>query len=208
MMLFGNIRSQQFYELLRQATENAAQAAAMLGRLLEDPALFSELGPAIKDLESKGDELTHSLFERINKTFATPLERGDLAALGVAIDSVVDAMEAAAARIGIYRVQNSDKHFRAFAQILRAQATELVAAIDLLAGGKLFDIGERIRQINTLENHGDDELRLALSELYDQAASDPIRFVTMKEIYETLEEATDQVETVANTLEGVIMKRD
>lgn len=206
-MLFGNIRSQQFYELLRQATENAAQTAAMLGRLLEDPALYSELGPAIKDLESKGDELTHSLFERINKTFATPLERGDLATLGVAIDSVVDQMEAAAARIGIYRVQQSDKHFRAFAQILRAQATELVAAIDLLAGGKLFDIKERIRQINTLENHGDDELRLALSELYDQGASDPIRFVTMKEIYETLEEATDQVEAVANTLDGVIMKR-
>jgi len=206
-MLFGNIRGQLFYELLRQATENAAQTAAMLGRLLEDPALYSELGPAIKDLESKGDELTHSLFERINKTFATPLDRGDLAALGVAIDSVVDAMEAAAARIGIYRVQTSDKHFRAFAQILRAQATELVAAIDLLAGGKLIDIAERIRQINTLENHGDDELRLALSELYDQSSSDPIRFVTMKEIYETLEEATDQVETVANTLEGVIMKR-
>jgi len=205
-MLFGNARDQQFYNLLRQATENAVETAAMLGRLLEAPTLYPDLGPAIKALESKGDEYTHKLFALINKTFVTPLEREDLATLGVAIDSVVDAMEAAAARIGIYRVQATDKHLRAFAQILRAQATELVAAIDLLAGHKLLQIRERAFQINTLENHGDDQLRLALSELFDQSQSDPVRFITMKEIYETLEDATDQVEAVANTLEGVIMK--
>lgn len=206
-MLFISGRSQQFYQLLREATENAAEVAGLLGRLLEEPVHVGNLGPEIKQLESKGDDLTHRLFELIHRTFATPLERADLAALGVAIDNVVDAMEAAAARVGIYRLSSSDKHLRAFAQILRAQATELVAAIDLLAGGKLLEIRDRIRQINTLENHGDEELRLALSELYDRSQSDPLQFITMKEIYEMLERATDEVETVANTLEGVIMKR-
>lgn len=205
-MLFGNSKDQQFYDLLRLAAENAVETATLLGRLLENPALVGELGPAIKALESKGDEYTHKIFSLINKTFVTPLEREDLAALGVAIDTVVDAMEAAAARISIYRVQSSDKHLRAFAQILRAQATELVSSIDLLAGGKLLQIRERAFQINTLENHGDEQLRLALHELYDESPANPIRFITMKEIYETLEDATDQVEAVANTLEGVIMK--
>lgn len=205
-MLFGHAKDQQFYQILRQAAENAVETASMLSRLLEDPRQFPELGPAIKGLESKGDEFTHKLFGLINKTFVTPLEREDLASLGVAIDSVVDSMEAAAARIGIYKVQETDRHLKSFAQILRAQATELVASIDLLAGGKLLQIRERAFQINVLENHGDEQLRMALSELFDQAQSNPIRFITMKEIYETLEEATDQVEAVANTLEGVIMK--
>lgn len=205
-MLFGNSKDQQFYQILRNAAENTVETASMLGRLLEEPKLFPELGPQIKTLESKGDEYTHSLFALINWSFVTPLEREDLAALGLAIDSVVDSMEAAAARIGIYQVQETDKHLKAFAQILRAQATELVSAIDLLAGGRLLQIRERAFQINTLENHGDEELRLALSELFEEAQSNPIRFITMKEIYETLEDATDQVEAVANTLEGVIMK--
>lgn len=206
MIFIGN-RSQQFYQVLRAATENAAEVTSLLGRLLEEPATVGSLAPEIKQLESKGDDLTHKLFELMHKTFATPLDRADLAALGVAIDNVVDAMEAAAARVAIYRLAASDKHLRAFAQILRAQATELVAAIDLLAGGKLLEIRDRIRQINTLENHGDDELRLALSGLMDRSTSDPIQFITMKEIYEMLEQATDEVEKVANTLEGVIMKR-
>lgn len=205
-MLFGNSKDQQFYEILRKAAENAVDTAAMLSKLLEDPTQHPTLVPAIKGLESKGDEYTHQLFGLINKTFVTPLEREDLAALGVAIDSVVDAMEAAAARIGIYKVKESDRHLKAFAQILRAQATELVASIDLLAGGKLLQIRERAFQINVLENHGDEQLRMALSELFDSAQANPVRFITMKEIYETLEDATDQVEAVANTLEGVIMK--
>lgn len=205
-MLFSNSKDQQFYAILRHAAENVVETAAQLSKLLENPTLYGELGPVIKALERKGDEYTHQLFGLINKTFVTPLEREDLAALGVAIDSVVDAMEAAAARIGIYKVTESDKHLRAFAQILRAQGTELVAAIDLLAGGKLLTIRERAFQINVLENHGDDELRMALSELFENAPQNPVRFITMKEIYETLEDATDQVEAVANTLEGVIMK--
>lgn len=205
-MLFSNSKDQQFYQLLRSAAENAVDTANLLSRLLDDPALYSEVGPTIKQLESKGDEFTHKLFALINKTFVTPLEREDLAALGVAIDSVVDAMEAASARIGIYKVAESDRFLKAFAQILRAQTAELVAAIDLLAGEKLLQIRERAVQINILENQGDDQLRLALSDLFDKAQANPIQFITMKEIYETLEEATDQVEAVANTLEGVVMK--
>lgn len=205
-MLFSNSKDQQFYQILRQAAENTVETAAMLSKLLENPTLYPELGPAIKALESKGDNYTHQLFGLINKSFVTPLEREDLATLGVAIDSVVDAMEAAAARIGIYKVRESDRYLKAFAQILRAQSTELVSAIDLLAGGKLLQIRERAFQINVLENQGDDQLRTALSELFDNAQANPVRFITMKEIYETLEDATDQVEAVANTLEGVIMK--
>lgn len=204
-MLFQQNRDQQFFQLLRSAAENSVETANLLNQLLNDPTRHPELGPAIKSLESKGDDLTHKLFALINKTFVTPLEREDLAALGTALDSVVDAMEAAAARIGIYKVQNSDRFLKTFGGILKSQSTELVAAMDLLAGGKLDRISDAIVRINDLENQGDEQLRSGLSDLYDNS-SDTIRFITMKEIYETLEVATDQVEDVANTLEGVVMK--
>jgi predicted phosphate transport protein (TIGR00153 family) len=205
-LLFQNAKDQEFYRLLRAKAENAVDTANLLSQLLGEPQRHPELCPAIKELESKGDHFTHDLFALINKTFVTPLEREDLAALGVALDSVVDAMEAAAARIAIYKVSETDKFLRAFAQILRSQAAELVGAIDLLAGHRLLQIRERAFQINVLENQGDEMLRAALSAIYEEAKADPVRFITMKEIYETLEEATDEAETVANTLEGVVMK--
>jgi predicted phosphate transport protein (TIGR00153 family) len=204
-MLFS--RDQMFYQILRSAAENALETASILIQLLEQPVRYAELGPAIKELESKGDRFTHDLFALVNKSFLTPLDKGDLCALGVGIDSVVDAMEAAAARIGIYKVTQSDRFLKAFGQTIRAQVAELVSAIDLLAGGKLGQIHDRAVHINFLENQGDETLRSGLSSLFEQAASDPVRFVTMKEIYETLEEATDEAEDVANLLEGVLMKR-
>jgi uncharacterized protein len=205
-MFFSNSKDQEFFRLLRAKAENAVDTANLINQLVAEPHRYPELCPAIKELENKGDSYTHDLFALINKTFVTPLEREDLAALAVALDSVVDAMEAAAARIAIYKVTESDKFLKGFGQILRAQATELVASIDLLAGNKLLQIRERAFQINVLENQGDELLRNSLSALYEQARQDPVRFITMKEIYETLEEATDEVESVANTLEGVVMK--
>jgi hypothetical protein len=205
-VLFQNSKDQMFFELLRSAADNAVDVANVLEELLIDPSRFPKLAPAIKDLESKGDHFTHDLFALINKSFVTPLEREDLAALAVDIDSVVDGMEAAASRIAIYQVKESDKFLKAFAQVLKSQVAELVAAIDLVAGHKLLFVRDRAYQINTLENQADDILRSGLSALFENAKADPVKFITMKEIYETLEEATDRAEDVAVTLEGVVMK--
>lgn len=205
-MLFQSSKDQEFFRLLRAGAENSVEAANRLAQLLAEPAQSAELVPLIKELEKKGDRITHDLFSLINKTFVTPLEREDLAALATAIDSVVDSMEAAAARIGIYRVQESDRFLKEFGNVLRAQCAQLVAAIDLVAGNKLLQIHDRTVQLNQLENQADEILRESLATLFDQSADNPVRFITMKEIYETLEGATDRAEDVANTLEGVVMK--
>ncbi len=206
-MFWRRTGEQKFYEILRAEAENAVEAASLLHDLLEEPSRFPEIGPAIKDLESRGDRYTHDLFALLNKSRVTPVRREDLATMAVAIDSVVDGMEAAAARIGIYQVTETDRYLKSFGQTLRAMAGELVASIDLLAGGKLHQLHDRAIQINLLENQGDETLRGGLTSLYEKAGEDPVRFVTMKEIYETLEEATDRVEDVSNILEGVMMRR-
>lgn len=206
-MLFQNTRSQMFFKILRSAAENAVDAANLLSQLLAEPTRSMELAPALKDLEKKGDELTHDMFALINKSFVTPMDREDLAAVATAIDSVVDGMEAAAARFEIYKVRETDRFLKEFGATLRAQCSELVAAIDMVAGGKFDQINNRLIMINQLENVGDDTLRSALSTLYDQAAVDPVRFIVMKEIYDTLEGATDRAEDVADTLAGAAMKQ-
>lgn len=199
-------KDQSFYQLLREASENAVEVANRLDVVLSEPGRVDEIGPSIKELERKGDAVTHDLFALIHRSFVVPLKREDLAALAVRIDSVTDAMEAASARIGIYRPAESDRYLKEFGNILRAQCAHLVSVMDLLAANRLNQMTDLTHQINQLENQGDETLREGLRSLYAQAPADPVRFVTMKEIYDILETATDRVEDVADILEGIIMK--
>jgi uncharacterized protein Yka (UPF0111/DUF47 family) len=60
-------------------------------------------------------------------------------------------------------------------------------------------------EINRLENVADNVLRTALAKLFREE-KDPIAVIKWKEIYETLESATDRCEDVANIIEGVVLE--
>ena len=60
-------------------------------------------------------------------------------------------------------------------------------------------------EINRLENVADTILRGALAKLFREE-KDPIAVIKWKEIYETLEAATDRCEDVANIIEGVVLE--
>jgi len=70
---------------------------------------------------------------------------------------------------------------------------------------KRQDIFKTLEQIHTLENRGDEVLRSALASLFDDTP-DPIQVIKWKEIYETAEIAIDKCETVANVIEGILVK--
>jgi uncharacterized protein Yka (UPF0111/DUF47 family) len=74
-----------------------------------------------------------------------------------------------------------------------------------LLGGKLEPIAEYCMEVNSLENEADRVCREAISRLFDEE-KDPIQLIKWKEIYETLERATDKCEDAANILESVVVK--
>ena len=64
---------------------------------------------------------------------------------------------------------------------------------------------EHCVEINRLENVADTILRGALARLFHEE-KDPIAVIKWKEIYETLETATDRCEDVANIIEGIVLE--
>jgi uncharacterized protein Yka (UPF0111/DUF47 family) len=72
-------------------------------------------------------------------------------------------------------------------------------------GGKDDDIIECCVEVNALENEADRVCREAISRLFDEE-KDPIQLIKWKEIFETLERATDKCEDAANILESVVVK--
>lgn len=203
-MLFGGSKDKQFFTLLQTAAQNGAEGARLFGALVETADYAKVV--ALKELETKGDTITHEAISLLNKAFTTPIDREDILSLAVRIDDVIDGLEAAGARMKLYKIAAGDRFMREFARLIEAQVHELVQAVTQLSGKSILDARQHCVKINLLENQADTVLREALEELFDGETSDAIRIIKYKELYETLEEITDTAEDVANLVESVVMK--
>ena len=59
----------------------------------------------IKEVEHKCDFLTHEIIQRLHRTFVTPLDREDIHALARSLDDVMDAIDASAAIVRLYQIE-------------------------------------------------------------------------------------------------------
>jgi uncharacterized protein Yka (UPF0111/DUF47 family) len=164
----------------------------------------------LRDLEHRGDEITHRIFSALNSTFVTPLDREDIRDLAVKFDDLVDDAEETGKRLGLYRLTDSPEPARLLSRILHEQAMSLAKAIPLLTnvGKNGEEIRRHVLEVHRLENEADDTLNEALAALYDDATDIPTLITSIRwgELYGLLEDATDRAEDVADVLEGIYLK--
>ncbi len=203
-------RDEQFFDQFEDAGVNAAEVAEVLTHVVANGADRERNIRLLRDLEHRGDEITHRIFSALNSTFVTPLDREDIRELAVKFDDLVDDAEEAGKRLGLYRLAESTEPARLLARILHEQAVGLAKAVALL--GNMGKNGDEIRryvlEIHRLENEADDALGDALATLYDGATDIPTLVCAMRwgELYGLLEDATDRAEDVADMLEGIVLK--
>jgi predicted phosphate transport protein (TIGR00153 family) len=149
--------------------------------------------------------LTHKITTKLNKSFITPFDREDIYMLVVALDDVLDYIDAGARAILMYDIREINDHAKHFAKVIQGLAIELHSAISIL--GKPVGMNQHIVEIHRLENEADDVYFRAIGELF-RNTNDPIAIIKWKEVYEILESATDRCESVANIIESVILKHN
>ncbi|MDR7521621.1 MAG: DUF47 family protein [Armatimonadota bacterium] len=196
-------REEVFFDLFNQSAANVLESARLLKGLLDDYRDVERQAQAIKGLEDRGDEITHAIIDRLNRTFVVPLDREDLFGLAKQLDDVVDWIEASSARMAVYRIPHSTAEARELAHIIVSQCEAVAEAIGNLR--HLERIEGTVREINRLENLADRMQREAIATLFTDVGN-PIDVIKWKEVYETLEEATDQCEHVAHLLQGIRAK--
>src|SRR5712672_1249679 len=76
----------------------------------------------IKEVEHKCDFLTHEIIQRLNRTFVTPIDREDIHALARSLDDVMDAIDASAALIRLYRLTSVRFGARELAHVITLSA--------------------------------------------------------------------------------------
>jgi predicted phosphate transport protein (TIGR00153 family) len=203
--MFGLIpKDEKFFVMFKEMTVTIIEGAQLLKDMMdhfENPALSQK---RIKDVEHKADQLTHDIIKKLNKSFVTPLDREDIYALSAALDDILDLIDASAQRIVMYNVENTTPEAKELAFLILKSCQTIDKAVALL-GGKHEPIAEYCVEVNALENEADRVCREAISRLFDEE-KDPIQLIKWKEIYETLERATDKCEDAANILESVVVK--
>jgi len=160
----------------------------------------------VKQIEHECDEITHAVVEGLHKTFITPIDRNDIYTLITKMDDIMDFVEAAADRLALYDIPTMTKEVGDLARCLVQSAEHVLGAVSSIRDlGKPNGILQHCIEINRLENVADGLLRSALARLFREE-KDPIAVIKWKEIYETLESATDRCEDVANIIEGVVLE--
>jgi predicted phosphate transport protein (TIGR00153 family) len=199
-------RDYHFYDLLHASAQNLVEAGAALLDLMEHYQNVDMKLAHIRDLEHKGDAITHEIMARLHKTFVTPIEREDIARLADRMDDVMDHVEEATAAMKIYEVSGPTTHSAEMADIVRLMTLKVEEAIARLPDRRrLRDILPDCVELNRLENAADDLFRRAMAELFHSETT-PADIIKWRDIYRQLEAATDRCEDVANLLEGIVLR--
>jgi hypothetical protein len=204
--MFGLIpKEEKFFKLFKDMTENIIEGAKLLKDMLDNFDNPNESQRKIKDVEHKGDLITHDIIQMLNKTFVTPLDREDIYALSSKLDDIIDLIDASAQRVIMYNVDSIPPEAKSLGFIILQSCYAVDKAVAMLGKKTNEQIFAACVEINALENEADRVSREAISRLFDEE-KDPIQLIKWKEIYETLEKATDKCEDAANILESVVVK--
>lgn len=196
-------REERFYDDFIALAEKIRAGATLFEEMLApDPPVWDK-AEEIKEVEHQCDSLTHEIIQRLHRTFVTPLDREDIFELARSMDDVMDAIDASAAIVRLYQIEQVRPDARVLARIIRASADQLVMAVKALE--RKVGVAEPAVEINRLENEADRAHQAAVRRLFEEER-DPIKIIKWKEILDFLEDATDRCEDVANVLEGVVVK--
>ncbi|MBA3974813.1 MAG: DUF47 domain-containing protein [Candidatus Solibacter sp.] len=197
-------REEKFFNLFLQQTEIILEAATLLHSKVQcGNSALAEAVELIHNLEAKGDEVIHEIYNKLHQTFITPIDPEDIHLLASSLDDVLDALEEAAHRIVAYKVDPIPPVVVEITGLIEGCAITLEKAFKALAEKKA--VLEHCIEINRLEGAADRVVRKAMASLLNEE-TDAIKIIKLKEIYEYLELTTDNAENVTDVLQSVAVK--
>jgi predicted phosphate transport protein (TIGR00153 family) len=193
-----------FFDLLEQESENVVRGAAKLEEAIVNFRDLPERRKEMKEIEHAGDEIVHQIYERVNRSFITPIDQGDITSLASLYDDVLDFMYAVINRIVLYEIEAPTDIMKRLAHIVKLSVDQIHQAFQSMRKIDKKEIDQRCVEVDSLENEADVVLNEAVAELFK--GSDVIRIMKLKEIYEHMETVTDKCEDVSLVLRDVLIK--
>ncbi len=203
MRLWPRVRVDEgLLDLLEEAARNAQRTSLLVRDLMVDYPEKAGLAHDVLIAEHEGDRITHDILHRLNggRRGRLPIASEDVHALASALDDVVDFAEEAADSLGRYGIEAPMEQAVGLSEVLVRATREVAAALRALRQDG--DLAGHLVTVHQIENEGDRLVRDGVAALF-QGGIDPMVVIRWKDIFESLEQAIDACETVANVLEGI-----
>lgn len=203
-------RQDRFQQLLARDTEHLLRAARVFAEIAASANLEERRVKvvALKALEHDGDQLTRQIFDALNTTFLTPLDREDIRWIATDLDDILDYLEGVAQYLILFELHESPEALRQFAGIL----VEMVEEIDRITRlvwdmRNQRELFERMVRVSDLENRGDALFQTVIADLFkDDGRLKPLDILKWKEVYQGLEDACDQCKNYTHVIGNVVAK--
>ncbi len=189
---------------MEQESKNVLAGAHALNDLIQNFDRLAEKRNKIKDIEHDGDNIVHSIWDQLVKTFITPIDREDISKLASLYDDVLDYIEAVANRLYLYEVRSPTEPMRRFTDIVVKSVQEIDFAFASIQKIKAGEVESRIIEVDRLENEADVVLNESVAALFK--TNDAIAIIKLKEIYELMETITDKCEDVVQVIRDIILE--
>ena len=202
-------KEEGFRRLLSLDTENLSRAARLFSEIAHSASLEERRVKVIqlKALEHEGDQITRQIFEALNSTFITPLDREDLRSLASNMDDILDYLEGVAQYLVLFELEDAPEALRQFAEIIVQMVEEIGRLTGMLWNlSREKEIRDSIVHISELENQGDALYNTVIADLCRSDGRKPVLILKWKEVYDGLEEACDECKNFTHTLGNVIIK--
>jgi uncharacterized protein Yka (UPF0111/DUF47 family) len=200
-------REEHFFDLLERGAGLAREVGGLLADCCEaEPGDREALVERMHQIEHEADGVIAEVYDALNRTFVTPLDRSDIYQLASSLEGIVDDVFATALQIVVHAMEDLPPGSCELAGLIRRACEAVEAAVGDLRGLKdPARIREQCELLDRLESEGDRIFRMRIAEMF-RAECDAIRLIKHKEFLEGLEETLDACDDVGSALLGIVIK--
>ncbi|NLG92597.1 MAG: DUF47 family protein [Clostridiales bacterium] len=197
-----------YFELFKKGINISCKAAKVLQTSFTDGHIDRKEIAQLKEIEHEGDRHVHYCSNLIADSFITPLDRSDMMAMVRAIEAITDSIDDIGNQIYMMHITQAGD--------ITVKMVDLIVNCceglqDLMNEFEQYkknykSIKEKTVYVNHLEEEGDAIFSEAMRALFDpENKMEMIDVIRLQNLYNTLEDALDYCEDVADIVEQIII---
>jgi uncharacterized protein Yka (UPF0111/DUF47 family) len=200
-------KEEHFFDLLEKGADVAVKAGGVMRQVCSpDAATRQKALEQMRDVEHEADGVIHEVYDALNRTFVTPIDRSDIYALATQLEDVVDLCHATAMQVVTHAMEDIPEGAPELADLIVAAAGEARAAVGELRSMKNLDeVRRRCTQMSRLEHEGDEIFRKRIGLLFKNEKN-AVHLIQHKEFLEGLEAALDACDHTGKALTAIVIK--
>lgn len=199
-------QQESFFDLFEKAAEKLQLASTEFSNMLQHLDNQQYYVDLIAKHEEEADQIAHTNFELLHKTFITPFDRYDIHALTSTLDDIIDLINRIAQRFPFYKLGSVPEEMIRLSQLSAEATTQLKQSISCLKSLKNSQtIFEHCKEIDKIE-HKAHKTVLAGEEKLFLHETDFKQFFKLKEIYAHTKLVINRCQDVGNIIKGIVLE--